>query len=144
MQLVIAQWWSEIIGASDDKDHCKYGTKVIDCERKSGGLGALLGYLVKEQTKITDGGKDMPTGRCWGSWGDLPTKDLGTYDLTEREYEEFCKRVNDLGQGRSWYLDSISPRWAGFTILAGPDQVATLMDGLGERVCDDDVGDNLT
>ena len=99
--------------------------------------GRLLGYLAKYMGKLwclgegdgmgrtKDGrifdrasGELIDTGRCWGTWGQLPTAEVAELELTEAAYIELTRRIAEKGRSvGSWYLGAVNPNWAGFALL---------------------------
>lgn len=132
--------WNECIGAVGDRDHLKHGAKCINVQEGPGGMGAIVGYLCKEMGKTDqaclrdENGELLATGRTWGIVGNIPMGPELEIELTPEEWEEFCERVQDYGQGKGWYLGAINSTWAGFVLLGdGEDLVKRLLCGLDYR-----------
>jgi len=139
---VFAAWcrqaWCQVIGAEDDVDARRYAAKVRHLVARGGDLGRLLGYLVNEVGKVSQGrlvdtetGELQATGRVWGVVGNVPRAVAELYKLTEAAWAEFLARVNAAGREvKSWYMSNVSPLWAGFNLLGSPAQLRPLLEGL--------------
>jgi len=132
-----AEAWTDIIAG--DAAHLAAGTQVLIAKNTRGAqMGKLLSYLSKYLGKLEartmvdkDSGEVLSTGRVWGTAGDVPSEVLGAFELTQADFETLCERINAKGKRKSWYLASISPRWAGFQVT-GDGELLTLelLDGL--------------
>lgn len=123
--------WADVIGGPEDQDLLIYGSKVIEvCNSRE--LGKLLGYLVKEMGKVTQGiGDRNGTGRMWGVRGSLPMIAIADVQFkSEADFAEFCRRVNVAGRGVSAFWEKISPAWSGFCLLGDGLDMISLLDGI--------------
>ena len=77
-------------------------------------------------------GELIDTGRCWGTWGQLPTAEVAELELTEAAYVELTRRIAEKGRAvGSWYLGALSPQWQGFALMGDGDSLLhELCDGI--------------
>lgn len=123
----VARNWSDVIGESS-RAHRRHGTRVDEIYNTSGsGLGKLLGYLVKELGKVRQS-EDVPAGRIWGRFGDLPTRVLEDLELTDEGYCELARRVAEQGSG--WWADRVSGAWPGLVVLGSGPGLRRLLEDL--------------
>jgi len=137
--------WAEIIGESDNAAHLEHGTDVVTVRvmPEKGGMGALMGYLLKEMSKGHQAGAGTATGRVWGVSGNWPVRDLGTVSLTEAGYFELARRIAERCGPNTWFGASLSGEWPGFCYLGdGGDLLHELLEDLPggvEWVTEDDL-----
>lgn len=128
--------WAEVIGACEDLAHLRWGTKVVQVTRGSSGdgLGQLMGYICKDQMKVDQAvvkDRHVETGRVWGIRGRPPVREVRDIEVDEVGLEEICRRLNVMGRGKSWYLESLSTSYSGFVVLGDGER---LLDRLLEGV----------
>jgi len=142
LQSWLARRWNAAIGETGDLAHLAHGVKCINAQVTTGGMGKLLGYMVKDVCKSDQGraidketGEIMGTGRTWGIVGNVPMRDMGEWEMDADGWAEFTRRIAaGPGAEKSWYQRSINEQWAGFTVMIDPDWAIGILKELG-AVC---------
>lgn len=136
--------WAEVIGESDNEALLEHGTDVVTVQvlPEQGGMGKLMGYLLKEMSKKHQAGVGTATGRVWGVSGNWPVRELGTVSLTEAGYFELARRIAERCGPNTWFGASLSGEWPGFCYLGdGGELLNELLEDLPggvEWVTEDD------
>ena len=106
----------------------KYMGKVWTLGERGDGMGRTKDGRIFDRGT----GELFDTGRVWGTWGDLPTKEVAELELTEAAYRELTERIAEKGRAvGSWYLGAINPQWAGFALMGDGDSLLQeLCDGI--------------
>jgi len=89
-------------------------------------------------------GEVLNTGRCWGTWGDVPTRTIATFSMDVLAYERFTENIRAKGAATgSWYQSHINSNWDSFQLWGdGQEMLDDLLAGIeGVRI---DIEDNLT
>jgi hypothetical protein len=131
--------WAAVVGSGDPRHlragtQCRWVTGADDPARMAALQGYLAKYMAKAGPTLVDHatGAILPSGRCWGTWGDVPLTCLGAVEFTAAAYAEVLRRLNAKGAAcGSWYLSSLSERWAGFALVGdGPGVLLDLVRGV--------------
>lgn len=132
---VAASW--NAIAEPGDEQHRRAGTRVDRIEaRHSKGAKKLLVYLVKHAGKSKQkhrrdpgSGEDLPTGKMWDVFGELPQLVLADVDLAAGELVQLWRRLRRWGRASS-FLSRMGKQFPGGVVIgAGPD-LAQLLRGL--------------
>ena len=127
--------WAEVIGTTGDVDALRHGVRVAEVGPRKGDLGRVLGYLLGEMGKVSQGhpvdpqtGEPLETGRMWGVGRNIELSEGEERPLTDEGFREFVRRVNRLGEDvRNRYMAAASPLWPGCRLLGAPEQMAGLL-----------------
>lgn len=135
LRLWLSRAWYEIVGSGDLR-HLKAGTRLDAVYGTHGKqVGQLMGYLSKYLGKVWNDG-DQETGRIWGCWEDVPTRQVAAYALDRAGYVQLTRRIRGWGKRKGRYLKRITANWRGFLVLGDQELLIQLMRGIdaGELV----------
>lgn len=137
VQRAVRSAWLEIIGEERNKAAQRHGVQCVPVD-SGRGVRRLMLYLGKYIAKSEPGqkfidpatGEIVMTGRVWGRWGDVPECEPVTLSVSADDYAQLIARIKKQFGGRSWYVDALSPNWAGALILTEPGDLLALTEGL--------------
>lgn len=132
----LSRTWNEVAEPGDEK-HRQAGTRAerIDVSHSRGGK-KLIAYLAKHAGKSKQkhrrdpqSGEDLPTGKMWDVFGELPQEELAGVELEASELVQLWRRLRRWGEA-SPYLSQMGKRFPGGVIIGAGVDVGQLLRGL--------------